>query len=143
MPARYSLTGADQSRIKCAPPLREMADELQTERPPADELQPDSPRTEKLQTERKTRVLLTEEEKVKRRAETQQKYYLANKEALRPQRQAAGRRHYQLHKEELNRYATERRRQERELLKAAKASLVEGRPLIELVPDCYKRLAMG
>ena len=88
-------------------------------------------------------MLLTEEEKVKRRAETQRRYYLANKEALRPQRQAAARKRYQLHKEELNRYATGRRRQERELLKAAKASLVEGRPLIELVPDCYKHLAVG
>ena len=39
MRAGYSLTGVDQSRIKFAHPLREMADEPQTERPPADQLQ--------------------------------------------------------------------------------------------------------
>ena len=129
----YSLTTDHLAAHQVRTTATEMACSQDGERPPADELQ----------TERKPRVLLTEEEKVKRRSETQHRYYLANKEALRPQRQAAARKRYQLHKEELNRYATERRRRERELLRAAKASLAEGRPLIELVPDCYKHLAEG
>ena len=104
-----------------------MADELQTERPPAGE--------------RKGHVVLSPEERAKRRAETQRKYFLANKEALRPQRQAANRRYYNRHKDELNGYARERRRQERELINAAKASLAEGRPLLELAPDHLKHLA--
>ena len=103
------------------------------ERPPAEDLQ----------TEQKARALLSPEEKAKRRAETQRKYYLANKEAHRPMRNASNRRYYERHKEELNRYASERRRQERQLINAAKASLAEGRLLIELVPDHFKTLAVN
>ena len=127
----YSLTTDHLAAHQVRTTATEMACSQDGERPPADELQ----------TERKPRVLLTEEEKVKRRAECQRKYYLSHKEALKPQKQASAQAYYQRHREERIRYATERQRRERELIRAAKASLAEGRPLIELVPDCYKFLA--
>ena len=81
--------------------------------------------------QRMPRARLSEEEKVKRRAEAQAKYHQAHKEQLREQRQAAYRRYYARNRGAILERNREKRRQDRELLKAAKEALSEGRPLSE------------
>ena len=66
------------------------------------------------------RARLSEEEKVKRRTEAQAKYHQGHKEQLREQRAAAHKRYYEKNLEAILMRDHEKRRQDRELLKAAK-----------------------